>query len=598
MKTKLTSLLLSLGFLLPASNAQVPPPEKILPADTIGVLTVPDCRDARADFGKNGLARMLEDPEMKPFNDHFKQGFEEAIVTPFERETGLKVDELLGLAQGQITLAVTQSGWEGAPGTMPGFLVLVDAGEEKSRLADSIQKLKQKAIDSGQSIQTETIRNVEFSMLPLEDGDDAPKLFVGQSDSLLVAGTDRQTIEEVLVRQSGGAITTLSENPGFAANYNTFLRDSAIFGWVNVEILTGIAQKAFEALPDNPDNPVSPKQILESLGVMGLKTAAFNYKSSERGDEGMFYLGVPESDRKGLFKLIDFEAKNAAIPAFVPGTAISFSRWRFDGQKAWATLESMITEINPQMAGFLQMMLGAFGKDKDPNFDFKTQFIGNLGDDLISYAKAPKDESWESLTNQPQLFLVGSPNADGLLGALKLLSSFIADSMGGLNEREVEGRTIYGLNLVPATGQKVEFTASQGYVAIATDAAILDEYLRNSGGGDHPLRETQGLTQAAEVVGGMNTGFFGFENDKENMKFFFRLLKNNPDFFQNIFSDLPVEENEEFNPGEVLGKLFDFKLLPDADQIAKYFDLTVYAGNSDDKGISVKAYTPNPPGLN
>ena len=69
------------------------------------------------------------------------------------------------------------------------------------------------------------------------------------------------------------------------------------------------------------------------------------------------------------------------------------------------------------MAGLLQMMLSSAGKDKDPNFDLKKNLIGNLGDDFITYEKAPKSTKLEDLQKVPSLTLIGSPDPAGLLEA-------------------------------------------------------------------------------------------------------------------------------------------------------------------------------------
>jgi hypothetical protein len=42
----------------------------------------------------------------------------------------------------------------------------------------------------------------------------------------------------------------------------------------------------------------------------------------------------------------------------------------------------------------------------------------------------------------------------------------------------------------------------------------------------------------------------------------------------------------------------DFSLLPDFDPVAKYFDLSVFAGNANADGLTLKVFTPRPPGLN
>jgi hypothetical protein len=42
----------------------------------------------------------------------------------------------------------------------------------------------------------------------------------------------------------------------------------------------------------------------------------------------------------------------------------------------------------------------------------------------------------------------------------------------------------------------------------------------------------------------------------------------------------------------------DFSLLPDYDQVSKYFFISVFNGSATADGISFKAFSPRPPGLN
>jgi hypothetical protein len=66
-----------------------------------------------------------------------------------------------------------------------------------------------------------------------------------------------------------------------------------------------------------------------------------------------FYLAAPEAGRQGIFKIIAAAPKDANPPAFVPADAVKFWRWRVDGQKSWAALEKMLSDISPAWLGSL-----------------------------------------------------------------------------------------------------------------------------------------------------------------------------------------------------------------------------------------------------
>src|SRR5208282_5533479 len=116
------------------------------------------------------------------------------------------------------------------------------------------------------------------------------------------------------------------------------------------------------------------------------------YRESHDGGEGDFFLSVPENSRAGIFKIFAAVQKDANPPAFVPADAIKFWRWRVDGRQGWAELEKTLAGISPQALSQLNSVIDVanmMAQQKDPAFDVRKDLIANLGDDLISYQKAP-----------------------------------------------------------------------------------------------------------------------------------------------------------------------------------------------------------------
>jgi hypothetical protein len=634
-------LCLFLGlFAASLAPAAVPPPDKLLPADTLGVFTVTDMAKARSSYGNWSASQLWRDPAMKPFKDKFMTKFNSDLVEPLEKSLGIKFSDYIGLAQGQCTLAVTQNGWEGQSDPSPGLLLLIDSREKSDLLKTNLASLKQKWVDGGKQIKTERIRDVEFTTFIFSpddvskamekvfskpgDGDDAGdggkgkkgakklECIVGQSDSLFILGTSAKDIEKVLIRQTGGTVPSLSEQPVFQSTYNSLFRDSTTYGWIHLKPLIDVANKkaaadAAEAPPpDQGFAPPRPDKIMAALGLSGLRSLAFNLQDSAEGSLGTVQLSVPESARKGLFKLIAFDAKDATPPAFIPADAVKFNRLRLDLQKAWATLESTVVEAAPPAAGVLKMLLDNAGKDKDPNFDLRKNLIENLGDDIIFYEKAPRKQTLEDLGSPPTLTLIGSAKAEQLAASLKALTAVLPQEGGKVKEREFLGRKVYALSLPRTPGRNgarpvertLSYTASGGYVALSTDVSMLEEYLRSSGSSGKTLRDTPGLPEAAQKVGGMGTGLFGFENQSETMRATVEILKKESGTLANLFSGSPLADRLRMgDDGKKLQDWVDFSLLPSFDKIAKYFYLAVYSGNVTTEGFNFKVFSPKPPQL-
>jgi hypothetical protein len=130
------------------------------------------------------------------------------------------------------------------------------------------------------------------------------------------------------------------------------------------------------------------------------------------------------------------------------------------------------------------------------------------------------------------------------------------------------------------------------------DPALLEEYIRSAEQSGKSLRETPGLNEAASKAGGMDKGFFGYENQKESMRFAMNVLKNDKEGLDKLFSlSMTLKVTDEGGEKNTLKEWFDYSLLPNFDQIAKYFYLAIYSGTATSEGFSFRGYTPTPPQL-
>ncbi len=604
-------------------TAEAPAPDKLLPADTLAVVTVKDFARTQTVLKQAPLARLWNDPAMLSFRKKFDAKFKAEVTEPFEKRLGVKFADYTPLAQGQITLAVIQDGWTGQESTLPAWVLLLDSKNESTNLTARLSELRKKWTDMGKQLKSEKVRGVELTTLFIKpeelalSGAQVPgseeakssrpiEVIVGQSNTLLLMGSSLKVLEKVLVRQSGGALPGLNEQPAFEGSDQSILRGSLAYGWGNVALLYDVIAKMALQQSITPQQPspmgLSPAKALSVSGLAGLQTVSAGVMHSADGNLFALSLGAPTTKREGLLKLLALETKECSPPPFIPSAVTKFRRWRLDGQKMWSSLEAMIAQISPQLSGVLQMSLGALGKDQDPNFDFKKSFIANLGDDMISMEKPPRTNSPEELYSPPSLFLIGSPKPDQLVQAIRAATALVPSATGeGLKEREFQGRKIYSLALPPLSGPQggrarvFLFAASGSYVAMSSDDAFLEEYLRSPDTTAKPLREASGLSESAQRVGGFGPGMFGYDNRHDTMKFVFEEFRNGGGSLEKLFGDAPLGERPEVD--ESLKEWFDFTALPPFEKIEKYFYHTVFAGGVDDRGFSAKFFVPTPPKL-
>ncbi len=635
--------IISPRFLLPLvlvafglrAGAAVPPPEKLLPKDTVLVLTAPEWGKAARFWSNAPYSRLWQDPALKPFKDKFVDKFTAAVVQPLEQNWGIKFSDYAGLAQGQVTYALVPIVSKANPDKRMSLIILVDAKDHAGQLKANLAQIFKKWADAGKPMQTQKIRETDFTTLMVAPDDlslkkifpsavpadpaDAPadkaavknsEVTLGQSDSLLLVSDSIEAIDKVLGRQAEGMSPPLADNAAFQADYGARLRESPFYVWLNVKSLIDLVNK----LPAGADankppaagddsaaaNPFDPKKILAATGLANLTSASMSYQSSPDGNCTQLFLAVEAEKRPALLKIFAADAKDSSPPPFVPADAIKFFRWRLNMARSWKELETMLGDLVPAqaMAGLTTVFQMA-GKDKDEHYDLKSELLNNLGDDIISYEKAPKGNTLADLKSAPSIFLLASPNPDKLTAALKVLLS-IPFQGAPITDREFLGRKIYTA-APPSTGDAkassgVSFSASGGYIAISSDASILEEYLRGSEGRSKALADLPGLADAAQKVGGMGTGLFGYENENQTMRPVFDVVRKQHLSLQDLLG-VPLPPGMGGDQVETLQQWTDFSLLPPFDAISKYFNFSVYSGSFSADGFALKVFMPTPPQL-
>lgn len=635
--------------------APVPPPERLLPDTTLALVTAPDYSALTAWYKSSPAGKLYEDPAMKPFMDKLKTKFKKDVAEPLEKELGLKFADYEGLAQGQITLAITAAGWEGSRERLPAFLLLMDTRNKSDQLKRNLADLRKKWSDAGKPLKEEKVGDAEFTTYTLmsEDlrltferifpdpnagwetitparpgGGVRPKparpenremrLTVGQSDSLLIVGTSLREIRKIVELQKGQGGQTVADVPAFKGDTQRFFRDAQYYGWVNVKLLVELAMKGMNpAGGPNPNNPmgVNPVQVINALGLKGAESAAVAVQGDKQGATVQFFLGVPEAARKGLFKLMSPMAGDTAPPPFVPREAVKFTRIRYNFGDGWSAIEQTLNDINPGLLGALAFFEGAL-KQQNPNFTLRKGLIELLGDDLITYEFKPTGQTLEALANAPGLALIGSPAPDKLVETVKALFNNFAQMRGPrggrrdaeppqLKTRQFQGVTIYTFPPTPQMnmqGQRIgerslSLCASGKYLALSYDDALLEQFVRSAKTA-RPLSGTPGLAEAAQRAGGFNTGMFHYEDQAETMRSLFQVLKKEGPRIGELLGMTPLGGRLGFaDDSKAFQEWFDFTLLPPYEKVSRYFGITVFTGAATPEGLLIKAYTPNPPGF-
>ncbi len=623
MTTKFLHLAVASVFLTTVSlvHAAIPPAENLLTADTIAFFTVPDCNNLRTASKVSPQLMFWNDPAMKPFHDKFMGKLTEKFLAPLEKDLGLKTSDFADLPQGQFTFAVTVNGSKGNDEIPPGLLLLLDAKKKSAQLKTNLTALTKKITDQGRTIRTEKIRGLEFSIVTLSTNDlenifgqrrqvseigkvQKPEqpvdIYFTQFESLLVAANSAKLAEAVAAHLTGGSVPALADDAIFAADKLSQFRNSpTYYGWFNGKVFFNLIAQAQDS--SEPDNGMLPRfsatKILAATGLGNLKSVSFALHDASEGATADFHINAPAETRAGLLKILALPSKDCSPPPFVPAEVVKFSRFRLDGKQTWNDLEKMFANVSPQTLAAVNSAIdlaNASAQQKDPAFDLRKNLFGNLGDDIISYAKSPVGDSLAAISRQPSIMLIATPNAEQMIQAVNTIGAMAAPQDASAKPREFRGHKIYSI------AQRAQRTAAgslpqlpllissaSGYVAFTTDAGIMEEFLRGTDGSVKPLRDTAGLAETAAHVGGMGTGMFVYENQREVMRIAFKIYKSAMD--NDPAMKLVPPAYREW---------LDFSLLPDYERVSKYFYRSVIAGNANGEGLNVKVFTPRPPQLN
>jgi hypothetical protein len=582
------------------TTAAAPPAERLLPEDTVAVLSAPDLSHLFDVSKDSAMGRLWNDAALAPFREKLLRKLDEEVISKLKQEAGIDLEEYAALLQGQITMAVTLNGWTGGENPVPGVLLIADSGDKSDQLRTKLADVREKIRESGETLRTESVRGTDFSVLQPPPGGPPLAIRFGQADSLLLVSLNANPsdLDQVLARLGGSSVPCLADEDAFRRDQGMVFRDALVFGWIHsaplIEILT---QKLAEESADQSGFGPKPDMIVKALGLPGLHTLAMGSRSDARGESVHLFLGVPEAERKGLMSIPAAVQGDSSPPAFISADVTGFTRTRLSGAKLWESIKNIANGLQPGMLDFFVAQFEQNIKETNPDFSLQQDIIGNLGDDIVSWQNVPRENTVEGLSAQPSITLLGSPNPSRLLDSLKTV---VTTAIGmPFEDREFLGRKIYSLAIPFAQGpdgpMSVSLCASGSYLAIGMDRGILEEYLRSADSGGKPLAARAGLTQAAEQVGGMRSGLFGYQNDSLLMRSVIETLRTEGnDFLDLLTSDVPMDTSEA---KAVVGEWLDFSLLPPYERIAKYFDLTVFAGQANTDGYSLKFYTPMPSGL-
>jgi hypothetical protein len=381
-----------------AGAADRPSAMKLFPHDSLVFIRMVNAHEFAERFQQTSMARMIHDPQLKPFVDSLYGKAGDLYAEHVEGKLGVTWDDMKNLPQGEVAFAVVARDHQ-----PPALVLLVDQGKEAS-VAD---KLLDKALDiadqSGGEFTKEKIGDVEITVVR-DQNNQKRSVGVFERDNTIVVATDPNVLRDVLWHwdhpgeQAPSAVAaasaktesssgkdsktqeaefvpgrTLAENVNFA----TILRECRrkqdppphlLFFVDPIGLVRNIGR-------DNGGMQFA-LGLLPSIGADGLigLGGAVTYVTDEYDDLTQFHV-LLENPRAGVMQLPAFEPGDTVPQSFVPQSLGSYIAWHYNLRTTYDRLAALIDQYRYKGS------VDKFVKEKISEklgIDILTQIVDNL----------------------------------------------------------------------------------------------------------------------------------------------------------------------------------------------------------------------------
>ncbi|MSU32053.1 MAG: hypothetical protein EXS25_05225 [Pedosphaera sp.] len=588
--------------------ADLPAPALLLPEDTLAALSLPNATAARTNFEASNMGRLWNDVSMLPFRTQFETGFRTQFATPFEKESGLDLTLLLGLARGQITLALLKDGWKSGGDNSPGpaWVLVFDTGDQTPKLSEILATTRQRiATNSTLTPKPFKIGDASFTSMTLSlqsavvaepnrtpkgapnvaDMDSNPiQISFGQVGTAFFAGSSPEALRRIVVRATSTNLPSgLQSKPYFKSVEGDAFKEAA--AWVYLDVSAFYEQMVPElssvfgmlTLLD-----ADPAKVVPATGLASIKAMGVAIHHSPQGLVSVLRIIAPANERTGVTKLFETRSLEASPPPNIPAIATSFLRWRIDGKAGWKALDDALKRISPQVSSIAQLTLESAGQAFDSNFNLQRDLANNLGDDFISFTLPVRGTNLAQPAKPVPVQLISSSNPDRLIVGWKAMEALIHMQSGALQFSERTGPKNQKILVAKTTanegGKTVFNLATNGtYIVVAETPEALDLYLTGS---TNTLANLPDLAAASALSGGTTNGVFGLYNSREEMRGTWEALRTD----RGIDTLMPVGTTS-LDAMRAIESWADFKRLPAFDQIARFWTAGAMSGGSDAGGF-------------
>ncbi|MEE2685398.1 MAG: DUF3352 domain-containing protein [Planctomycetota bacterium] len=361
--TLLTALFVSQPLL-----AQRPSAPKLLPYNTVAYLRIADLQETKDKLNQTSFGRITENEQLQSITG---QLFDEILLAypEIEEVIGVPLDELLGLPQGEVAIALCSTD----TGTLM-FFVLVDIGDNIATAETVLEKFDETHLAGGGTVETETVGETDVTVYGSATEDDL-ELFI--KEDTVVITTNRLLTEHVVTTWEGTALAeqrTLSENRKFTAIMRQSVgseeaRPQISWFFDPITLVTATTQGNFQAQ--------AVLAFLPTLGLDGFQALGGSAILAPDGFDSISHFHIAmATPRRGILDLLTFGSGEGTPESFVPDDISAYMTLYWNVDEAYDNLKVLVDTIVGE-GGFDMRVSDSF--QEAVGLDLREDIIESLG---------------------------------------------------------------------------------------------------------------------------------------------------------------------------------------------------------------------------
>ncbi len=589
---------------------KLPDTAKLIPPETILLLDVDDFDRLRAQFEKTNFYKLYKDPAMAAFVDDFKTKWREKIRKPDNKLLRVIAD-IDTFPQGRVAVAFVLNEQINKDANEPPLLLITQWGQTIAKIKEAVDKTVEKAIEDGAHRQRQDYRGISITTIIRQSSAALSFCFI---DDCLIGSMDLDVLKFVIAHIKGAESATLADD----ADYTATMKAAELSAQTQIDLYVNIKQIIKIIIAE--DDTGKTKTTMDNLGLdnvtsFGCSIGLGPSTASSKASFGKAFLKI-RGEKKGICTMLDIETATLRVPQFIQPSAYSVSFVNLNIKKAYNELGNILNSISPQFAAMMYMPLLPPSPQGEPPLQLKADIVDHFGSQIIIAQSISEPLSDVSGPRQKKsLIAVAIENRSALEKSLSLLHSKILAANNPAARRQLLGHTIYLIDpaaIFPAspkrpkrpmqipglpetpTMPKFAFTVTDTHLIFSDESAV-EQVIRALNSTEIVSVITEEWFNRAKSVIPSVVGLASLQNDAASGEFFWSDLRElkketskskDPDSSTTI--GVEVSSGSPF-PQLMLSQagsdLFDFSLLPEFDEVRKYFGLSAFYGLSKPDGF-------------